>query len=99
MEPPGTAVEAPDGDAAPPAQEVLESAVAAVDRLDVPGAPNLRASKGVDAQLQHESSFNSPLQLTTSSDLRKCTCSIDVSFSWVVPSSAVYSHFAQKPHV
>ena len=40
MEPPQMAVEVPGGDAAPPAQKALDPAVAAVDHLDVQGAPN-----------------------------------------------------------
>ena len=49
MEPPQIAVEVLGGDAAPPAQEALDLAVAAVDRLDVHSAPDPLASRGVDA--------------------------------------------------
>ena len=49
MEPPEIAVEVLGGDAAPPAQEALDLAVAAVDRLDVQRAPDPLAGRGVDA--------------------------------------------------
>ena len=49
MEPPEIAVEVLGGDAAPPTQEALDLAVAAVDSLDVQRAPDPLASRGVDA--------------------------------------------------
>ena len=49
MEPPQIAVEVPDGDAAPPAQEAPDLAAAAVDRLDVWSVADPIAGRGVDA--------------------------------------------------
>jgi len=49
MEPPEIAVEVLGGDAAEAAQEALDLAVAAVDRLNVQRAPDPLAGRGVDA--------------------------------------------------
>ena len=49
MEPSQVAVQVLGSDAAPPAQEALDLAVAAIDRLDVHVAPDPLASRGVDA--------------------------------------------------
>lgn len=49
MEPPQVAVEVLGGDAAACAQEALDLAVAAVDRLNVHRAPDPLAGRGVDA--------------------------------------------------
>lgn len=48
MEPSQIAAEVLGGDAAPPAQEALDLALAAVDRLDVHCAPDPLASRSVD---------------------------------------------------
>ena len=49
MEPPQIAVQVLGGDAAEVAQETLDLAVAAIDRLDVQRAPDPLASRSFDA--------------------------------------------------
>ena len=93
MEPPEIAVEVLGGDAAEAAQEALDLAVAAVDRLDVQGSADPLAGGAVDALMRDVEYNNLAEQASDGVITLEMRASRDHSFQgeWKWPTAKWFS--------